>query len=446
MTQGSRLARLYPAHHERLRRLTDALIESSSFDGIVIYAGEPHYAFQDDSTYPFKANPSYLQWVPETDHAHSLLVLRAGQTPQLICHQPRDYWHVVPSEPSGFWVEHFDIVAAGSPDDVLDALPGEAGSYAIIGEISDAIGALGFAAVNPGELVKPLHFSRLKKTAYEIECMRRANIDAVAGHIAAREAFHAGESEFGIHLAYMRASRHSESQLPYSNIVALNEHGATLHYDVFDKTAPSARRSFLIDAGASCNGYAADITRTWAASEGPFADLIGLLDEAQQDLLSGIRPGRPYIELHQEMHESIARILVETKLVEMDPVAMVETGVTFAFFPHGLGHHLGLQVHDVAGKQASSEGGEIAQPDGHPFLRNLRPVEEGNVLTIEPGIYFIGQLLDDLRHRPEGANVNWSAVESLMPFGGIRIEDDVVVTADGIDNLTRVAFASLDTT
>ena len=146
------------------------------------------------------------------------------------------------------------------------------------------------------------------------------------------------------------------------------------------------------------------------------------------------------------MHESIARILVETKLVEMDPVVMVETGVTFAFFPHGLGHHLGLQVHDVAGKQASSEGGEIAQPDGCPFLRNLRPVEEGNVLTIEPGIYFIGQLLDDLRNRPEGANVNWSAVESLMPFGGIRIEDDVVVTADGIDNLTRVAFASLDAT
>jgi Xaa-Pro dipeptidase len=446
MTQVDRFARSYPAHHEHLRTMTDALIESSPFDGIVVYAGAPHYAFQDDSTYPFRANPSYLQWIPETDHAHSLLVLRAGQTPQLICHQPKDYWHVVPSEPAGFWVDHFEIVAAGSPDDVLDALPGNAADYAIIGEISDAVAAFGFASANPEELTRPLQFSRLRKTAYEIECIRCANIDAVAGHIAAREAFREGASEFGIHLAYLRASRHTDAQLPYSNIVALNEHGATLHYDACEKTAPSMSRSFLIDAGASCNGYAADITRTWPAMDGPFADLIGMLDEAQQNLLTGIRPGRSYIDFHQEMHESIARILVEAKLVNMDPTTMVETGVTFAFFPHGLGHHLGLQVHDVAGKQVSKEGGEIPQPDGHPFLRNLRPVEEGNVLTIEPGIYFIGQLLDDLRNRPEGANVNWSAVESLMPFGGIRIEDDIVVTLDGIDNLTRVAFASLEMT
>ena len=446
MTQADRFAKSYPAHHAHLRLLTDALIESSSFEGIVVYAGAPHYAFQDDSTYPFRANPSYLQWIPETDHAYSLLLLRAGRTPLLICHQPKDYWHVVPSEPAGFWAEQFEIVTAGSPDDVLDALPGAAADYAVVGEISDAIGALGFGALNPDEIIWPLHFSRLKKTAYEIECIRCANMDAVAGHIAAREAFREGASEFAIHLAYLRASQHTEAQLPYSNIVALNEHGATLHYDACEKTAPSMSRSFLIDAGASCNGYAADITRTWSAIDGPFADLIGMLDEAQLGLLTGIRPGRPYIELHQEMHEAIARILVDTKLVDMAPAAMIETGVTFAFFPHGLGHHLGLQVHDVAGKQASSEGGEIAQPDGHPFLRNLRPVEEGNVLTIEPGIYFIGQLLDDLRNRREGANVNWPAVESLMPFGGIRIEDDVVVTADGIDNLTRVAFASLEMT
>ena len=446
MTHANRVAKYYAAHHEHLRQISNTLIESSSFAGLVIYAGAPRVSFQDDNTYPFRATPAYLQWVPETDHAHSLIVLRPGRAPLLICHQPRDYWHVVPSEPSGYWTDHFEIVAAGSPDDVLDAIPGDIAGYAVIGEITDAVGALGFASINPDELTLPLHFSRLRKTAYEIECMRCANIDAVAGHIAAREAFHEGASEFEIHLAYLRASGHSESQLPYASIVALNEHGATLHYDVFDKAPPSARRSFLIDAGASCNGYAADITRTWAANDGPFADLIGMLDKAQQHLLGGIRAGCSYVELHHAMHESIASILVDTKLVEMDPLEMVETGVTFAFFPHGLGHHLGLQVHDVAGKQESATGGVIEQPDAHPFLRNLRTVEEGNVLTIEPGIYFIDQLLEDLRDRPEGDNVNWAAVESLKPFGGIRIEDDIAVTADGIDNLTRVAFASLDGT
>jgi Xaa-Pro dipeptidase len=122
---------------------------------------------------------------------------------------------------------------------------------------------------------------------------------------------------------------------------------------------------------------------------------------------------------------------------------MAEAGITSAFFPHGLGHHLGLQVHDVAGKVAGPEGPELEQPAAHPFLRNLRPVEAGNVFTVEPGIYFIPQLLDPLRGEPAGRAVNWPAVDALLPCGGVRIEDDVAVTATGTENLTRAAFAEL---
>lgn len=444
MTLGSKLSELYREHHGQLRGVTDDIIASSPWEGVVIYSGAPHYAFQDDNTYPFRPNPSYLQWVPEHDHAHSVVLLRAGEKPLVVCHQPRDYWHVVPGAPDGVWADHFDVTLAATPEQVLDAIPGDAASWALLGEATAAVEARGFAAINPDELVYPLHFSRLKKTAYEIECMRRANIDAVAGHIAAREAFLDGASEFEIHLAYLKATRQTEAQLPYPNIVALNEHGATLHYDACSTVSPSSRRSFLIDAGASCHGYVADVTRTWAASDGPFADLIERLDGAQLALIDDIQPGVSYVDLHLQMHLSIASILADAKLVSMEPEAMVESGVSFAFFPHGLGHHLGLQVHDVAGKQAGPEGGELDQPEGHPFLRNLRPVEAGNVFTIEPGIYFIDQLLDELRETPKGSDVNWSAVESLMPFGGIRIEDNVAVTDDGVDNLTRVAFASLE--
>ena len=444
MTLGSRFSALYGEHHGHLRGLTDDILASSPWQGVVIYAGAPHYAFQDDNTYPFRPNPSYLQWVPEHDHAHSAILLRTGEKPVLVCHQPRDYWHVVPGAPDGFWVDHFDIRLAASPEEVFAAIPGELAGYALIGELSDTERAQEFAAINPDELVYPFHFSRLKKTAYEIECIRRANIEAVTGHIAAREAFHEGASEFGIHLAYLKATRHTEARLPYSNIVALNEHGATLHYDACSTASPSARRSFLIDAGASCHGYAADITRTWAASEGPFAELIERLNSAQLELIDTIRPDMSYVDLHLSMHHAIAAILAEARLVSMEPESIVSSGVSSAFFPHGLGHHLGLQVHDVAGKQASVDGGEIEQPAGHPFLRNLRPVEVGNVFTIEPGIYFIDQLLGELRQSPEGRDVNWSAVESLVPFGGVRIEDDVAVAEDGVDNLTRVAFASLE--
>jgi Xaa-Pro dipeptidase len=118
----------------------------------------------------------------------------------------------------------------------------------------------------------------------------------------------------------------------------------------------------------------------------------------------------------------------------------VASGVTSAFFPHGLGHPIGLQVHDVAGFQASETGGTIARPQGHPYLRMTRALEPGMVVTIEPGLYFIDMLLDELRAKPVAADIDWSQVERFRPYGGIRIEDDVVCTDGDPENLTRDAF------
>jgi len=117
--------------------------------------------------------------------------------------------------------------------------------------------------------------------------------------------------------------------------------------------------------------------------------------------------------------------------------------VSNVFLPHGLGHHLGLQVHDSGGKLAGPEGDPIPQPEAWPFLRNLRPIEAGNVFTIEPGLYFIDSLLAELESSPHGRRVNWDAVASLRPCGGVRIEDNVWVGPDGVRNLTREAFAQL---
>jgi Xaa-Pro dipeptidase len=100
-------------------------------------------------------------------------------------------------------------------------------------------------------------------------------------------------------------------------------------------------------------------------------------------------------------------------------------------------------VHDVGGKISDPGGTVIDQPPSFPFLRNLRPVSVGHVFTIEPGIYFIGQLLEPLRSKAEGSAVDWDLVCELMPYGGIRIEDDIYVSESGPENLTRDAFASL---
>ena len=117
----------------------------------------------------------------------------------------------------------------------------------------------------------------------------------------------------------------------------------------------------------------------------------------------------------------------------------METGLSSVFYPHGLGHFLGLQTHDVAGL-IDNDANPIPRPEGHPFLRLTRVLEPGNVLTIEPGLYFIEPLLRGWRETGDPSAINWDTVDELAPFGGVRIEDNVAVTKDGCDNLTRRAF------
>ncbi|MGB5622937.1 MAG: Xaa-Pro dipeptidase [Gammaproteobacteria bacterium] len=435
---------LFDQHVQRLQRDYAAAMDASGHAGVIVASGAPAYRFEDDQTVSFRVNPRYRQWIPAGEHSHSFLVIRPGQRPLMICHQPRDYWHVVPAPPSGFWTACFDIECVASAEAAIAALPAERAEMAWLGEFSEPPAGADPPALNPPALTAWLDYHRVYKTEYEIACLGRASSIAARAHLAARDVWRAGGSEFDIHLAYQREAGQNEQQLPYSNIVAVNEHGATLHYDVFDHSAPPAAHSFLIDAGAVCNGYAADITRTWPAAEGLFADLVSSLDHAQRELVAGIRPGQAYLDLHLQAHDDIADILAQLGLVEMDPESMVESGVTSAFFPHGLGHHLGLQVHDRGGKLADPAGALIPQPADHPFLRNLRPIEPGNVFTIEPGIYVIEQLLAPLRERVEGRSVNWDRVAEIAPCGGVRIEDNIIVTIAGVQNLTRDAFARIE--
>src|SRR5690606_27346606 len=281
------------------------------------------------------------------------------------------------------------------------------------------------------------------KTPDEIEMMREATRRGVRAHQAAERAFRAGSSEFGIHLAYCQAAGQDAGELPYSNIVALNEHGAVLHYTELDRVPPKPVRSFLLDAGASHGGYACDITRTHAQdTAGDFQALIDAVDQVERALCAQVRSGVDYRQLHLDAHLALAGVLRESGVITVSAEEAVATGVSSAFFPHGIGHGLGLQVHDVAGFAASDRGGTIPKPDGHPYLRLTRSLEPGFVVTIEPGIYFVDMLLEDLRAAGRGGSVDWDRVEAFRPYGGIRIEDNVVCTEGDPLNLTREAFAA----
>jgi Xaa-Pro dipeptidase len=435
------LARLYPAHLETVRQRSDAALEAAGLDALVVPAGRPITKFLDDQDYPFLTNPHFKHWLPLLDAPGSWLAYTPGHKPKLIFLQPRDYWHVVPQAPNGYWVDHFDIVVIRNPTEARQHLPSDAARCAVIGQPGDGVG--GLAPDNPQAVIDYLHYHRAWKTPYELELMREANRIGTRAHRVAEAAFRTGESEFGIHMAYLAAARQTDAELPYASIVGLNEHSAVLHYSNFDRDPPASSLSFLIDAGASCAGYASDITRTYAAPDaGEFQALIDSVDAAQQGFCARVRNGQDYGELHVHAHHVLAGVLREHGFLRMTPEQAVDSGVSSVFFPHGLGHGIGLQVHEVGGFQNNVAGDSIAKPHGHPYLRLTRTLEPGMVVTIEPGLYFIDMLLEELKAKPEAKHVDWDKVDAFRKYGGIRIEDDVACTDAEPENLTRDAFAA----
>ena len=434
------LGALFGSHLQTIASRHDHALEQAGASHAVIYSGNPKLAFLDDYHYPFKANPHFISWAPLTALPFSYIVYTPGETPILIYYQPHDYWHVVPGEPDGYWSSHFDIRVVHSTDEIAAHLPGDREKCIAIGEFDDAAAAFGIDRINPTTAINILHFARGAKTEYELAVMRLAADRAAAGHVAAEAAFRQGMSEFDIHRAYCKTVSHTESELPYGNIVALNNHGAVLHYTDLDRDAPESLLSFLIDAGAQVHGYASDITRTYSNGDQRFQDLIDRMNAMELAIVDKVQAGVDYRELHVDAHKMLAEVLVDAELATGDPGTLLETGVTSAFFPHGLGHLLGVQVHDVGGHQENESGTIIDPPSGHPFLRLTRVLEEDMVLTIEPGMYVIDMLLDNLRGTPAEHHVNWATVDWLRPYGGIRIEDDIRVMADGHENLTRDAF------
>lgn len=437
---STELVPLYAEHLAIMKRRADEALARGGFDHLVVPSGTQHYQVFDDRDYPYAVNPQFKAWLPLTRLPYSWLIYTPGERPRVIYYQPFDYWHVVPAAPSGWWVDHFDIHIIRTPEEARALLPKDAARCAILGEPQSALGDV--VPNNPEAVVHYLEYQRSYKTSYEIRLMREAQRLAVRGHRAAEAAFRAGENEFAINMAYCAAVGQDANELPYGNIVALNEHSAVLHYMELDRVAPPASRSFLIDAGASFHGYASDITRSYATDAGSeFQALIDAVDAAQIRMGQSVRAGADYKQLHIDAHLTLMGILKDFGVITVSPEAALATGVSFAFFPHGLGHPIGLQVHDVAGFAASDRGGRIERPSGHLYLRMTRVLEPGMVVTIEPGVYFIDMLLDEVKNKGHADSVNWKRVDAFRPYGGIRIEDEVLCTEGDAVNLTRPAFA-----
>lgn len=439
--QTEALDELYPSHLASVSADTTAALDKEGYDGLVLHSGGLRMVEFDDYPYPFKAHAAFRLWAPLDGTPDCFIVIRPGRRPRLLFNSPDDYWHKPTPLPDSGWTGAFDIEPIRDRAGARAGIP-KGGRMAFIGD-PDGFADWGFAAVNPAPLITRLDFARARKTAYELACLRAANRLGARAHAAAARAFEARESEYGIALAYMASIAVREQELPYNPIVALNAGGAVLHYQVLERRPPAEHRSLLIDAGATFAGYASDITRTYSFRDPDFATLVGRMDEVQQALCAGVRAGVDWRDLHLTAHRLIAELLHDSGVITLDAEAAVETGLSGVFLPHGLGHLLGLQVHDVGGTLASPEGGDIPRPPGHPSLRLTRVLEEGYVVTMEPGLYFIDSLLAAAKAGSHARHIDWARVAQFTPFGGIRIEDNLAVTAAGCENLTREAFRTL---
>jgi Xaa-Pro dipeptidase len=357
--------------------------------------------------------------------------------PQLFFYIPNDFWHETSSLNGDFWEDSFDIKVMNSFDKIWDEAQQKVKKSHVISPHPQK--ALSHGSQNASEeLIHALNWIRGQKTEYEIECIKKANEKASWGHKKAHKLFIDGASEWDIFQNYLLASRQRESDLPYNSIVAFNRNSAVLHYQ-FPKHKGSGE-TFLIDAGARYLGYCSDITRTHLKDsvEPVYKEIHHFLNEAQKKLCEMVKPSVQYVDIHRQAYHDIAHLLIQFNLFKGSFAQAIELNLPFTFYPHGVGHPIGIQVHDVGGKQIDSQGSIATQPEDFPFLRTLRTIQENDVLTIEPGFYFISPLLEDLRGKKETKNLlNWELIEKLTPYGGIRIEDNVVARPIGPENLTR---------
>jgi Xaa-Pro aminopeptidase len=286
-----------------------------------------------------------------------------------------------------------------------------------------------------GSLVHAMGELRLRKSPDEVEEIERALAVTAEMFAAGFTATRSGIREAAVRAAMAQVVYSHDLDFSFAPIVTVR--GEVLHNHSYANTLREGDL-LLIDAGVeTARGYASDITRTIPVS-GSFTDLqreiYQIVLAAEESAIKAMRPGVRFREIHDLASRTIAQGLIDVGLMRGGAADAVEAGAHALFFVHGLGHPLGLDVHDL-----HDLGDAVAYPPDVPrsnqfgtrFLRFGREVAEGMVMTVEPGVYFIPALIDLWKsERRFKEFINYDMVERYRDFGGIRIEDDVLVTGD----------------
>ncbi len=289
------------------------------------------------------------------------------------------------------------------------------------------------------ELRQALDELRVFKDAAELALLAKASAATAAGHLAAMRAARPGMFEYQVQAELERAFKAAGcAQLGYGSIVAGGRNSAVLHY-VANECRLGAGDLLLVDAGAEYRGYTADVTRTFPVS-GRFSprqrEVYEVVLAAQERCIDYARAGNTSMDVQRLSERVLAEGLRGLGLLRGSVDELVETEAVRVFYPHGIGHTLGLDVHDVHGGRKR----RLRLRRSSSKIRFRARLEPGFVITVEPGIYFMEALLRDPKiRRKQHTRIDFDRAERWLPVGGVRIEDDVVVRAEGPPrNLTTV--------
>lgn len=312
------------------------------------------------------------------------------------------------------------------------------------------------------QLQPAMDTARGVKDDHEIQLIREANQISGLAHRKILEAIHGMSNESEIEGSFLDTCvSHGAKNQAYATIVGSGENAAVLHYVKNDEPL-QGRQLVCLDAGAEWNCYASDVTRTFPLSEtgnwpsDHAKDIYRLVEEMQEECIKRIKPGIRFLDLHVLAHAIAIRGLQRLGILKNGSVEEIrQSGASAVFFPHGLGHHVGLEVHDVSGRSLMARGDSVSDSKLYasvlesslthhsPCTLSAPVLEEGMVVTVEPGIYFSRLALDNARKQRQLAQyINLEEAAKYIAVGGVRIEDDILVTGTGYENLTTAPKGS----
>lgn len=298
------------------------------------------------------------------------------------------------------------------------------------------------AKIIPGDkdFFESMDETRLIKDEYEIETLRHVAKISDHAHYAVMSALPIELNEIQIEAEFAyHSTRQGARSLGYDPICCSGPACGTLHY-IENTDDLAGKHSVLIDAGAEWNNYTTDVTRCfpingkWTKEHRAIYETVL---EMQSETMKLMKPGANWDDLHILAHKILIRRLREFGIFkkEFTEQEIFDAKVSCAFYPHGLGHMMGLDVHDVAGKA------NYEDPDPYfQYLRIRRPLQAGMVVTNEPGCYFNKFLIKELleKHPERAKMVDFEVMKTYMYIGGVRIEDDILITKDGYEDLTGI--------